>query len=371
MDVERLKNAFRRGHGRLDNGIFLGKFPQRLKKEPHIGEEGHQFADGQLATDDLTAAVPDDQGNGRRTHEFGQGHKGPEHPDLAKGAHQVFAGEFAVDSDAPRLSAKSLDNTDPGKRLGEEGVDLGHLRPDRPEGGAGKTREDQRRKQGQGHKDRHHQGQPYIHHHQKAEDPHQFEAIIAQGDHHRSEHFVHVLDVVGQPGDQTPGGLAVEIGKIQGQKVGKEVLPQAVHDRLPDPFEHHHLDKGGQKDNSDQQPIPQGDPAQSGNPLGVAQGPGNDIVIDPQLHQPRQTQSGCGDDQGENHRPGQPQQVARTVDENPPPEPGVADDPGLAIFQITEITHRSVVSPPWRDKTGWPAARGVAPGRLSGLHQAE
>jgi len=69
----------------------------------------------------------------------------------------------------------------------------------------------------------------------------QFEAIVKEGDHYRGEHLVHVLDIVGQAGDQPPGGLMVEIGQVQGQEMGKKVLAQAVHDRLSDPFKEHHL----------------------------------------------------------------------------------------------------------------------------------
>ena len=137
---------------------------------------------------------------------------------------------------------------------------------------------------------------------------------------------MHVLDIVGQAGDQTAGRLIVKIGRDPGSTDGQKG-PAADRCMIDWPIHSSTTtwQKVAKKNDHDQEPVLHRHPAESGNPLRHAQGLGHDVMIDPQLHQPGQTKGGDGDDQGQKHRSGQAQSMAPAVAENPPPEPGVAD----------------------------------------------
>ncbi len=120
---------------------------------------------------------------------------------------------------------------------------------------------------------------------------------------------MHVLDVVGQPGDQPAGGLRLEKGQVQGEQVGEQVLAQPVHHPLADPLEQHHLHEGEHEHGQHQQAVLQGHPAQAGDPFGPAEALGQDGVIDADLHEPRHGQGGRRDRQGEEHGQGERAQV--------------------------------------------------------------
>ena len=106
--IEKLKNSLRRGHCRLDDGIFLSKFPKRLKKEAHIGKEGDQLPDGKLLTQYFSPTEPENQRNRSRAHKLGQRHKGAEQFDLLKISLKVAVTELFVEFLGLFLSAENL-----------------------------------------------------------------------------------------------------------------------------------------------------------------------------------------------------------------------------------------------------------------------
>ena len=82
-------------------------------------------------------------------------------------------------------------------------------------------------------------------------------------DNDRGEHLVHVLNIVGQPGDKLAAGIFIEKCQVKPQHVLINMLPQPVHDILSGPFQDSDLkivgDKtcqGGSSENNGQQRQP-------------------------------------------------------------------------------------------------------------------
>ncbi len=130
---------------------------------------------------------------------------------------------------------------------------------------------------------------------------------------------MHVLDIIGEAGDQPAGRLTVEKAEIQAKQVGKQVLAHAVHDRLPHPFQHDHLGKGANKNQHHQKRVLQDNTTQSLCPQFIGQVCGQDVVINAALHELRHNQRGNAHCQGQDHRNGQGTFVAGAVAKDAPP----------------------------------------------------
>ena len=95
------------------------------------------------------------------------------------------------------------------------------------------------------------QSQAPVHPVEDGENAEEANAVVEEGDDDRGEHFIHVLDVVGEAGDQPPHRVRVEKSQIQAQHVSEKALANGVHDVLSGPFQGHDLEEIGDKTDHD------------------------------------------------------------------------------------------------------------------------
>ncbi len=118
--------------------------------------------------------------------------------------------------------------------------------------------------EGNRNENRHQGRQSRVHPEQQHEDAEQSQQVIEEGDDDRGEHFIHVLDIVGQPGYQLAGATGVEKRQIEMQKMVEKTLPDAVHHPLSHPLKYEDLAEGGKKHADDNAAVKQGISGKSG-----------------------------------------------------------------------------------------------------------
>ncbi len=75
-------------------------------------------------------------------------------------------------------------------------------------------------------------GKPTIKLEQDNEDPQQEKDVLHEVDQDRGEHFVDILNIVGQSGHQSSQGIRVEKGDGEALEVRKELHPKLMHGPL-------------------------------------------------------------------------------------------------------------------------------------------
>jgi hypothetical protein len=150
---------------------------------------------------------------------------------------------------------------------------------------------------------------------------------------------MHVLDIIGQPGDKTARGLFLKKFHSLPEQMAEKGHPQPVHEILSQPLKQHHLAKSGHKGDNDHDAIGNGKMANPLHPqrLGKIAGPHETIYAE--LQQGRHGQGGAGQDQGKQQRDNKAGQHGAAERVYPLPYPQVKQAGGPALLCVAEITH--------------------------------
>mgnify|MGYP001821206724 CR=1 FL=1 len=154
---------------------------------------------------------------------------------------------------------------------------------------------------------------------------------------------MHVLDIVGQPGDQSARRLVGEKAEIEIEDMIEKLLADAMHHRLADPFEQNSLDESKDEPGCNQHADKQADFPQSAIAFIEGKHRGRNIGVDTGLHEVGQAQRREGDPQRKKHRDGNRYFEAPAVFEDPQPESEIIEGGTLPFFHVAEITHGTVL----------------------------
>ncbi len=181
------------------------------------------------------------------------------------------------------------------------------------------------------------QGQTPVHPVENGENTQEADAIVKERDDDRGEHFIHVLDVVGEARDQSSHRMRVEESEIQAQHVSEEVLTNGVHDVLSGPFEGNDLEEIGDETDYDHPQKQQPELRQPRQAFFQPKVRADDITIHSHLDQTRQCQAGRGYNEGQQNRNRHPSPLGEDEPEQTPPEPDVTHLTDMIVFKITVI----------------------------------
>ena len=208
---------------------------------------------------------------------------------------------------------------------------------DLPKSVAGQTAEPEGIAHHQRQKQADAQGQPPVHPEQNPQDAEELDPVVEQGDDHRGEHLVHVLDVVGQPGYQAAGRVAVKKLQLEMQEMNKHHLPHPVHDSLPGPLQNQHLDKVAEKFKGHEGAEKQGQVLEPGK-ANLGSGAGiEDKIIHSQPDQIGQGEAASHDNKGKQHGQHGSQPVRPAQKDDAPPQAEIAELAQLVFFEIAVI----------------------------------
>ena len=241
--VEQQKDPLGRRHGVLHHIVFFGDVPNRPEKHPHVGNKGDQCAEGDRLAQHPPAAGIDDQRHGGRPQHFDHRHEDRKDPDLLHTGLVISVVQDLEPGKIGGLLSEELDDGDAADGLGKLGVDFGQLDPQIPEHVPGHSR---KAKGGESHQRQHRegdQGKPDVDAQQHRGDSHQQKQVLEHEHDNRGKQLVHVLHVVGDPGDEPAGGISAEKGNRQGLDVVEEGHAKIVQDPLAPVFEDHDLKK--------------------------------------------------------------------------------------------------------------------------------
>ena len=127
---------------------------------------------------------------------------------------------------------KKLDDLDTRKIFLKKGIHLGDLQADLPKGIPGPTAEEEgededERQDGEGD-----QSKLPIEVEKDDEDSSQKENVFHKVDQNGGEHFMDILDIVGQTGHQPSHRVSIKKGDGEALKMGEDLHPKIMHDPL-------------------------------------------------------------------------------------------------------------------------------------------
>ncbi len=228
--VEELVDALPAGDGALREAGEPADDLGRVHEHHQVGVEGDEGAERQVALDDLTPPVPEQEGDGQVGDEGDEGDvDGPrarrvdarlEDARAARaelGELVVLAGEDAHDARPDHVLLG---------RRGHVGEALLDVLEDRLQALAETPGHDQ---QG-GQEGEREQGQPPVHHQQDHGHGDHHDEVDGEEDEPVAEEHAHVLHVAHRPRHELPGRPAVVVGEGLPQEVGPEAVAQVVLD---------------------------------------------------------------------------------------------------------------------------------------------
>ena len=135
--IQQLEDALGGGHGRLEDVVFVRQVRKRLEKHPHVAGESHQCPQGEDPGQHPPPAVPDEQGQGQRSHHRDGRAEDPIHDHRPHLGPVVSVVDLLESAEGSELLAEQLDDGHPGDGLGEVGVEPGQLPAGLPVSGPG------------------------------------------------------------------------------------------------------------------------------------------------------------------------------------------------------------------------------------------
>ncbi len=315
--VEQLEDPLRRGHGGLQDGVFLAEVRDRPEEAVGILDEGHQRPQRERARKHLEPSVPDDQTHGQRADDLEQG----EEEGVIEDGLEVGVEVVAVDGgEAPvllPLLSEDLDDGGAGDVLLEERVDAGDGGAHPPVGIAhlDLEQEGDRHEQREDAEDA--EGQPVVEQEEEDEDAGQREDVVEDRQDAGSEQLVERVHVGGHPRHQAADRVAVEKGRFQLLQVTEDLQAQVAHDLLPHQVDQHRLAEAQGEDQDDGKGVEGGDAGESADVAVL------DRAVDGQLGQVRLDDGAGGpQDQAGDGREGAPA-VRPEIAEEPAHQPRV------------------------------------------------
>ena len=224
--VEQLEHALGRRHGRLHHGVLRGEVPQRHEELVDVLDERDQRAEGQGCPENLTAAVPDDEGERNaadRLHQRVQCRFVDVGPVIGLAVQIVVVVELAK---GLRLAHEQLDHHHPRDRLLQVGVQPGDALADQPITVPRLEAEEVDRHQHERQQRQADQGEPQVDRQHDGGDAEQGDRIHQDGHGAGREHLVDHVDVGGHAGHQPSDGMAIEECRLEFLHVREDVDAQ-------------------------------------------------------------------------------------------------------------------------------------------------
>src|SRR6266567_330325 len=245
--IEQFEDAFRSGHGGLEDVEFLAEILNGAEKALGKHGEGGQNTESKRAGKNTIAAGPKNQSNGGEAEKFDGGvKKSVSENSVAPGKH-VVAIALLKFLDGFAFAVEELHDAHAGDVFLKESVDAGNGGADAAIGianefaknhgddeDAGKDSEGGERKAG-------------VDFEEQAGHDDEEKEVVDHGDDAGSEKIVEGVDIRGDAGDQAADGIAVEIAHRQALHVAEDFAAHVVHGLLADALHDANLDVLGEE----------------------------------------------------------------------------------------------------------------------------